>query len=59
MALRGDVDEAVRSLKLAGKGEQRLLQDALDDPDFDAIRQAAPFRRLLREVSRPAAAQGG
>jgi tetratricopeptide (TPR) repeat protein len=46
-ARRGKVQEAVRELAKASAQEAQFLADALQDPDFEGIRDKASFMRLL------------
>ncbi|RMF45056.1 MAG: tetratricopeptide repeat protein, partial [Deltaproteobacteria bacterium] len=48
MARKRQVREAVRSLEQAIAREPGFLRDALNDPDFDAIRQRPTFKALLQ-----------
>lgn len=47
LARLGKVRETVRELSLAAAEDDRFLDDALEDPDFEKIRRTPSFRRLL------------
>ena len=46
-ARQGRVREAVRELAAASAQDEGYLEDARHDPDFDRIREAATFARLV------------
>jgi tetratricopeptide (TPR) repeat protein len=47
LARLGKVGETVKELSLAAAEDRQFLEDALDDPDFERIRQTTAFRRLF------------
>jgi predicted Zn-dependent protease len=47
LAKKGKVQDAVRALTLASAQDAQFLKDASEDADFDPIRHAPSFIRLL------------